>query len=83
MWEEAYVSSLNEANFRMLYYVQLLDIRCGIGKNCWLDDYIYEEAGVKCALLVLYITVFEVRNMCCRMLGLCVYCWVYILYVFK
>ena len=36
--EEAYVSSLNEANFRMLYYMQFLDMRCGIGKNCWLDD---------------------------------------------
>lgn len=64
VWEEAYVSSLNAANFRMPYYVQLLDMRCGIGKNCWLDDYIYEEAEVMCALLVLYITVFEVRNMC-------------------
>ena len=79
MWEEAYVSSSNEADFRMLYYIQLLGMRCGIGKHCWLDDYIYEEAGVICALLVLYITVFEVRNKCCRMLRLCVYCWVYIL----
>ena len=54
-------------------------MRCGTGKNCWLDNYIYEEAGVMCAMLVLYITVFEVGNMCCRMLRLCVHCWIYIL----
>ena len=36
-----------------------------------------------CALLVLYITVFEVRNKCCRMLRLCVHCWFYILQFLK
>ena len=83
VWEGAYVSSLYGALFRMLQYMQHLDMRCGIGKNCWLDDYLYEEAGVMCALLVLYIIVFEVRNICCRMIWLYVYCWFYILQFLK
>jgi len=37
-----------------------------------------QDAWVMCALLGLYIVVFGVRTVCCRMLGLCVHCWVYI-----
>jgi len=45
---------------------QFLDKRCGIQAKCWLDDdYILQEIGdiYIYALLVLYITVFEVNNM--------------------
>ena len=49
MGDEAYVSSLFGAKFRILYYKQFLDKRCGIGKNCWLiDDYVWEEVCVVC-----------------------------------
>jgi hypothetical protein len=50
--DEAYVLSLFGAKFRVLYYKQFLNKRCGVGKNCWLiDDYIWEEVWVTCALL--------------------------------
>ena len=39
-------------------------MRCRIQQNCWLDDdRILEDAGVMCALVVLYITFFEVKNL--------------------
>lgn len=64
----------------MLYYKQFLDKCCGIQKYCWLDDdYILEEVWVVSVLLILYILVFEVRYICCRMLQLCVHCSFYIL----
>ena len=51
-------------------------MKCGVQKNFWLDDdYVLEKVGVTCALLVLYTMVFEVKNILCRMLGLCVHCW--------
>jgi len=45
----------------------------------WSKDCMLQDAWVMCALLLLYIVVFGVRTVCCRMLGLCVHCWVYIL----
>ena len=55
-------------------------MKCGIQKNFWLDDhYVLEKVGVMCALLDLCIIVFEVKNIFCRMLGLCVCCWIYVL----
>lgn len=55
--------SLNGAKFRVLYHKQLLVTRCDIRKNCWLlDDYIWHNDKVVCVLLVLHITVFEVRT---------------------
>lgn len=63
----------------MLYYKQFLDKSCDSQKNCWLDDdYIVEEVCVLSALLILYILVFEVRNICSRT-QLCVHCSLYIL----
>lgn len=55
--------SLNGAKFRILYYKQFLGRRCGIHKNCWLaDNYIWQDVRVVCALLVLHVTVFEVKD---------------------
>ena len=38
---------LSRAKFRILYYKQCLDKKCGT-QDCWLDDnYILEDVGVK------------------------------------
>jgi len=37
-------------------------------------EHILLDVGVMCALLVLDIIVFEVKNIFCWMLGLCVHC---------
>lgn len=36
VWDVAYSVSLN--GVQDSYYVQVIDKRCGIHKNCWLDD---------------------------------------------
>jgi hypothetical protein len=57
------VLSLNGAKFRILFYKQFLGERCCIRNNCWLvEDYVWQDVRVVCALLVLHITVFEVRT---------------------
>ena len=64
MGGEAYVLSLFGAKFWVLHYKQFLDKRCGIGKNRWLiDDYIWEEVWVTCALLYSYVTLFEIKKL--------------------
>ena len=56
--------SWNGTKFGIRYYKQFLAKKSGIQKNCWLDDdYILEDVGAMCALLVLRITVFEIKNM--------------------
>jgi hypothetical protein len=51
--------SLNGSQIVTLYYKQFSGMRCGIQQNCWLvDDRILEDAGVMCALVVLYILRF-------------------------
>jgi len=55
--------SLNGTKFRILYYKEFLGRSCSIRKNCRLDDdCIWQDDKVVCALLVLHITVFEVRT---------------------
>jgi hypothetical protein len=47
----------------VLYCKQFLGKKCSIPlKFCW-GDYILQEAGVLCALLVLYVALFEVNNL--------------------
>jgi len=42
-------------------------MRCDIEKSCWFDDdYILEGDWVMCALLDLYIKVFEVKDLISR-----------------
>lgn len=42
---------INGVKFRILYYKQCLDKRCGVQKNLVLDDgCIWDEVGVMCAL---------------------------------
>ena len=56
--------SLNGPQIMTLYYKHFSSTRCGIQQNCWLFGFhILEDAGVMCALVALYITVFGVRNL--------------------
>jgi len=56
------LSSLNTANLRILYYRQFLDERFDIQKNCWVvDDCCLKDVDVMYALVVSYITVFEIK----------------------
>jgi hypothetical protein len=55
--------SSNGAKFGVPYYKQFLDKRCGMQKDCCLCEYcILEKVGVICALLVLFIVVFEITG---------------------
>jgi hypothetical protein len=56
--------SFNRVKFRVLYCKQFLDKRCGVQVKCGLDGYyILQEVGVRYALLILCIMVFEVNNL--------------------
>ena len=53
--------------FRIVNFRKFLGKSCDIQKSCWLDDdYSLEDVGVMCALLDLYITVFEVKSLISR-----------------
>jgi len=58
---------LNKAKFRTVNYLTFSGMRCDIEKGFWFDDdYILEDDVVMCALLDLYITVFEAKDMISR-----------------
>ena len=61
MGGEAYGLSLIGAKFKILYYTQFLDRKCGIGKNCWLNDDYILGLCVHCWIRIL--TVFEVNKL--------------------